>query len=127
MWKNDNPVSDLSGDFDERLDRAAAVLAPSAFGDPKLGPAFSEHHRLFCQQVARMKVLRVLAALRGETIADDNPAGYRVDLLDAPVVVQRALLEGLRDALLDPDVMARVEAAVGEAKAAEMFGRLMAL
>lgn len=120
-------MSDPSGDFDERLDRAAAVLVPGAFGDPTLGPALSDHHRLFCRQVARMKVLRVLAALRGETIPDDNPAGYRPDLLDAPVVLPRVLVEGVRDALLDPDVTLRVEEALGAARAAEILGRLLVL
>ena len=120
-------MSEPSSGFDERLDRAAAVLAPSAFGDPKLGPFLSDHHRLFCQQVARMKVLRVLAALRGETIPDDNPAGYQVDLLDAPVVLPRALVEGVRDALLDAAVSGGVEAVLGEARAAEILGRLLAL
>ncbi|MDA8252890.1 MAG: hypothetical protein M0Z28_27495 [Rhodospirillales bacterium] len=120
-------MSDPSGDFDERLDRAAAVLAPSAFGDPKLGPAFSDHHRLFCQQMARMKVLRVLAALRGETIAEDNPAGYRPDLLDAPVVLPRVVLDGVRDALLDAEMMGVVEKRLGDVKAAEILGRLLAL
>lgn len=112
---------------DPQLDAAAAVLSPTAFGDPALGPALSDHHREFCRQAARMKVLRVLAALRGETIAEDNPAGYRPDLLDAPVVVPRLVLDGVRDALLDGEVVERLEVVLGEAKTAELLGRLMAL
>lgn len=113
----------------EWVDRALTVADPrlAAFlgTDPAdMDPVAREEGR-FMMDAARVKVRRIVAALNGTDVEAQVSTG--TSLKDAPALVSRMLLHGVKAALLTDSVAAAMEKAIGEDAAAELLGELAAL